>query len=94
MNTQSTELNSEHNRAWAKWRKTAIEWLAVIISSASLIISLIALSGLAVCIAVIYAQDAQIEEISTKSNMAFTRLGRIESWLTAHGIDTEEIYDE
>lgn len=86
---EKLELNS---------KAPAIAGLATIISVLSLIISaLISINAWS------DAKEANLRsqmlteqnaETTTRANLAFTRLGRIEAYLKAHGIDTEEIYDD
>lgn len=96
-----SDLQAEDNRQFRLFSRFNHEWMAVAISLASLIIA-----GFATLIAVLASTDAKEANIrsqmQTEAILQLTdnvdhyklRAGRLDSWLRAHGVPTEEIYDD
>ena len=92
-----TEI-SPSNQKWLKWRAVSIEYVAVIISVLAALIAVI-WGGLAMLVigyqsGTINAQNERIEDLSGDIDVYRIRAAKMDAWLKAHGVPTEEIYNE
>ena len=97
MNSSPAALNGEHARNWSRWRTTAIEWLSVIISVFSLLVAFTSMIVSAVIVSHLASKQAltqhKVDNLQQSVDVYRIRAAKMDAWLKAHDVPTEEIYD-
>lgn len=81
-------------RQWVRWKATAIEWLAVVVACAASMLALVSMFVVAICVGIIWSQEARIDEIQSDVRIYSNRTIRLETWLKSKGITLEEIEND
>ena len=79
---------------WRRWKATAVEWIAVIIACAASMLALVSMFVTAICVGIIWSQESRIDALSESVDVYRIRSAKLNAYLAARGIPTEEIYDE
>ena len=83
------EINPEYTRSWQRWKATATEWLSVIIASAAMFVSLVALIiSIHSSVRVSYMAE-DVAQLREEVDVLGMREAKIQAWLDAHGVEIE-----
>ena len=88
------EINPEFNTLWNRAKLTSVEWLSVIIAGLSVLIALTALFQSIYANVRSELQQVMIIELKGDVDVLRIRTAKMDAWLKAHGVPTEEIYNE
>lgn len=78
---------AEFNTQWTRWKATSIEWLGVIVSCASLVVSIISMFISALCIGIVWQQDKDIERLNDKNEVTQIYVSKLHAKLEAEGFE-------